>query len=169
MKKGTIRKIIVTNGENNTINYKGVAYMWENITNTLNDYGGWISLIGLLFSVILAFITGNIKKNIKFLLEHKELNQRRQTIQKSLTKNIQSICQNIKEDKIFDIYIIAELEEIVGILEQHKKIFPLKLRIELLHIHHELRKNTENINQKQLCKWLSHIKGALKYESTYIG
>lgn len=49
--------------------------MLNTITNTLNDYGGWISLIGLLFSIILAIITGNIKNNIKIMLEHKDLNQ----------------------------------------------------------------------------------------------
>lgn len=143
--------------------------MWNTITNTLNDYGGWISLIGLLFSTVLALITGNIRKNIKLILEHKEMNKQRSKIQSSLAKNIQSICQNIKEDKIFDISIIAELEEIIGILEQHKKIFPINIQIELLSVQHELRKKTVNINQEQLCKKLSHIKGALKYESTYIG
>ncbi len=143
--------------------------MWNTITNTLNDYGGWISLIGLLFSIVLALITGNIRKNIKLILEHKEMNKQRSKIQSSLAKNIQSICQNIKEDKIFDISIIAELEEIIGILEQHKKIFPINIQIELLYVQHELRKKTVNIDQEQLCKKLSHIKGALKYESTYIG
>lgn len=97
------------------------------------------------------------------------MNKQRSKIQSSLAKNIQSICQNIKEDKIFDISIIAELEEIIGILEQHKKIFPINIQIELLSVQHELRKKTVNINQEQLCKKLSHIKGALKYESTYIG
>lgn len=94
--------------------------MWNTITNTLNDYGGWINLIGLLFSIVLSLITGNIRKNIKLILEHKEMNKQRSKIQSSLAKNIQSICQNIKEDKIFDISIIAELEEIIGILEQQK-------------------------------------------------
>lgn len=165
MKKETIRKIIVINGENT----REPNFMWNTITNTLNDYGGWISLIGLLFSTVLALITGNIRKNIKLILEHKEMNKQRSKIQSSLAKNIQSICQNIKEDKIFDISIIAELEEIIGILEQHKKIFPINIQIELLSVQHELRKKTVNINQEQLCKKLSHIKGALKYESTYIG
>ena len=165
MKKEKTRKIIVINGKNT----REPNFMWNTITNTLNDYGGWISLIGLLFSIVLALITGNIRKNIKLILEHKEMNKQRSKIQSSLAKNIQSICQNIKEDKIFDISIIAELEEIIGILEQHKKIFPINIQIELLYVQHELRKKTVNIDQEQLCKKLSHIKGALKYESTYIG
>ena len=32
------------------------------LTKTLNEYGGWISLISLLFSIFLALMTGNIKK-----------------------------------------------------------------------------------------------------------
>jgi len=36
--------------------------MIDVLTKTLNDYGGWISLISLLFSVFLAIMTGNIKK-----------------------------------------------------------------------------------------------------------
>ncbi len=143
--------------------------MLNTITDTLNLYGGWISLIGLLFSIILAFITGNIKKNIKIILEHKDLNKQRSKIISSLSKNIQSICQNIQEDKIFDISIVSELEEIIGILEQHKKILPFKQRIELAYIKFELGKKINNINQEHLCKSLSHLKGTLKYESTYIG
>lgn len=143
--------------------------MLNTITNSLNHYGGWISLISLIFSVLLALLTGNIKKNIKLILEHKDLNTQRSKIQASLAKNIQSICQNIHEDKLFDIYIITELEEIIGILDQHKKILPLKIRIELFFVHHEIRKDMPNINQELLCKWLSHIKGALKHESIYIG
>ena len=92
------------------------------LTKTLNEYGGWISLISLLFSIFLALMTGNIKKNIKLILEHKDLDKHRGNIQKSLAKDIQSICQNIHDDKLFDIYIISEIEEIIGLLEQHKKI-----------------------------------------------
>lgn len=139
------------------------------ITKTLNEYGGWISLIGLIFSVFLAIMTGNIKKNIMLILEHKDLNKQRTKIQNSLAKNIQSICQNIQNDKLFDMSIISEIEEIIGILEQHKKILPLKIRIELWHIQHELKKNNQDINQELLCKKLSHIKGSLKHETTYIG
>ena len=101
------------------------------LTKTLNEYGGWISLISLLFSILLALMTGNIKKNIKLILEHKDLDKHRGNIQKSLAKDIQSICQNIHDDKLFDIYIISEIEEIIGLLEQHKKILPLRIRIEL--------------------------------------
>lgn len=143
--------------------------MLDSITSALNNYGGWISLISLIFSVFLAIITGNIKKNIKLLLQNNALNKQRTKIQSSLAKNIQSICQNIHDDKLFDIFIIAEIEEIVGILDQHKKILPLKIRIELLCVQHELHKKTLDINQEYLCKKLSHIKGALKHESTYIG
>lgn len=32
------------------------------ITHNLNYYGGWISLISLIFSIFLAFMTGNVKK-----------------------------------------------------------------------------------------------------------
>ena len=46
----------------------------DTITNTLNYYGGGISLVSLVFSVFLAVLTGNIKKNIKLILEHKDLN-----------------------------------------------------------------------------------------------
>lgn len=143
--------------------------MFNTITSTLNQYGGWISLISLIFSIFLALITGNIKKNIKLILSHKDLNKQRANIQSSLAKNIQSICQNINDDKLFDISIIAELEEIIGILDQHKKVLPLKIRIELFCVQHELQKNVSNINTELLCKKLSHIKGALKHESTFIG
>ena len=143
--------------------------MLNAITHTLNDYGGWISLISLIFSAFLALMTGNIKKNIKLILEHKDLNKQRSKIQSSLSKNIESICQNIHDDKLFDISIIAELEEIIGILEQHKKILPFKIRIELFYVQHELQKKLSDINQELLCKKLSHIKGALKHETTYIG
>lgn len=143
--------------------------MLKTITSMLNEYGGWISLIGLLFSVFLFIITGSIRKNIKIILEHKDLNKQRSKIISSLNKNIQSICQNIQEDKIFDISIVSELEEVIGVLEQYKKILPFKLRIELLYIKYELRKNISDINQEKLCKKLSHLKGTLKYESTYIG
>ena len=68
----------------------------DTITNTLNYYGGWISLVSLVFSVFLAVLTGNIKKNIKLILEHKDLNNQRAKIQRSLAKNIESICQNIQ-------------------------------------------------------------------------
>ena len=139
------------------------------LTKTLNEYGGWISLISLLFSILLALMTGNIKKNIKLILEHKDLDKHRGNIQKSLAKDIQSICQNIHDDKLFDIYIISEIEEIIGLLEQHKKILPLRIRIELSCIQHELKKKTADINQELLCKKLSHIKGALKHGSIYIG
>lgn len=139
------------------------------ITKTLNEYGGLISLISLIFSIFLALMTGNIKKNIKLILEHKDLNRQRSKIQKSLEKNIQSICQNIQDDKLFDISIISEIEDVIGILDQHKKILPLKIRIELRYVQHELRKNIADINQELLCKKLSHIKGSLKYEKTYIG
>lgn len=80
-------------------------------------------------------MTGNIKKNIKLILEHKDLDKHRGNIQKSLAKDIQSICQNIHDDKLFDIYIISEIEEIIGLLEQHKKILPLRIRIELLALY----------------------------------
>lgn len=139
------------------------------LTKTLNEYGGWISLISLLFSILLALMTGNIKKNIKLILEHKDLDKHRGNIQKSLAKDIQSICQNIRDDKLFDIYIISEIEEIIGLLEQHKRILPLTIRIELSCIQHELKKKTTDINQELLCKKLSHIKGALKHGSIYIG
>lgn len=139
------------------------------LTKTLNEYGGWISLISLLFSIFLALMTRNIKKNIKLILEHKDLDKHRSNIQKSLAKDIQSICQNIRDDKLFDIYIISEIEEIIGLLEQHKKILPLTIRIELSYIQHELKKKTADINQELLCKKLSHIKGALKHGSIYIG
>lgn len=115
--------------------------MFNTITSTLNQYGGWISLISLIFSIFLALITGNIKKNIKLNFKcHKDLNKQRANIQSSLAKNIQSICQNINDDKLFDISIIAELEEIIGILDQHKKVLPLKIRIELFCVQHELQK-----------------------------
>ena len=129
--------------------------MLNAITHTLNDYGGWISLISLIFSAFLALMTGNIKKNIKLILEHKDLNKQRSKIQSSLAKNIESICQNIHDDKLFDISIIAELEEIIGILEQHKKILPFKIRIELFYVQHELQKKLSDINQELLCKKLS--------------
>ena len=141
----------------------------DTITNTLNYYGGGISLVSLVFSVFLAVLTGNIKKNIKLILEHKDLNDQRAKIQRSLAKNIESICQNIQTDKLFEIYIIAELEEIIGILEQYKKILPLKLRFELFCIRTELKKDILVINQELLCKKLSYIKGILKQESVYIG
>ena len=122
------------------------------LTKTLNEYGGWISLISLLFSILLALMTGNIKKNIKLILEHKDLDKHRGNIQKSLAKDIQSICQNIRDDKLFDIYIISEIEEIIGLLEQHKKILPLTIRIELSCIQHELKKRQQTLIKNSFAK-----------------
>ena len=122
------------------------------LTKTLNEYGGWISLISLLISVFLALMTGNIKKNIKLILEHKDLDKHRGNIQKSLAKDIQSICQNIRDDKLFDIYIISEIEEIIGLLEQHKKILPLTIRIELSCIQHELKKRQQTLIKNSFAK-----------------
>ena len=122
------------------------------LTKTLNEYGGWISLISLLFSILLALMTGNIKKNIKLILEHKDLDKHRGNIQKSLAKDIQSICQNIHDDKLFDIYIISEIEEIIGLLEQHKKILPLTIRIELSCIQHELKKRQQTLIKNSFAK-----------------
>ena len=122
------------------------------LTKTLNEYGGWISLISLLFSILLALMTGNIKKNIKLILEHKDLDKHRGNIQKSLAKDIQSICQNIRDDKLFDIYIISEIEEIIGLLEQHKRILPLTIRIELSCIQHELKKRQQTLIKNSFAK-----------------
>ena len=92
------------------------------------------------------------QKNIKLILEHKDLDKHRGNIQKSLAKDIQSICQNIHDDKLFDIYIISEIEEIIGLLEQHKKILPLRIRIELSCIQHELKKRQQTLIKNSFAK-----------------
>ena len=127
----------------------------------LNTYGGLISLVSLLLTIFLAFTSNNIKKEIKKSLYNRELSENRKEYLKSISSNIQGICQNIQKDDIFDAQLMGEIMETVGKLERYNTIFPQNVNRDLQYIHRELGKNNPGINKEQVVKKLSYIKGSL--------
>lgn len=79
--------------------------IWKNVNDWLNGYGGFISAVSLLLSVFIYIKTGQIKNNIKNLLNHENYEKRK----KQAKKKLEGILESINEDNIFDVMILGEI------------------------------------------------------------
>ncbi len=138
---------------------------WGDFNSWLNIYGGFISLVSLVFSVIIFFLTGQIKKNIKNLLNHdKYISQKKKTKEK-----LEGILGSIKEDNIFDIKLIGEVSREISSLEHYSIFFDKKTKKNIEDINIILNKGFSDIESDELIKSINKVIGDLDINDIYVG
>ena len=118
--------------------------LWADINNWLNCYGGLISTISLFLSIFIYIKTGQIKNNIKNLLNHDNYEKRRNQAKKKL----EGLLESIEQDNIFDDKLLGEINREIASLEHFSVFFDRKTKKNINLLKKQLNQNYELIKRK---------------------
>jgi hypothetical protein len=128
--------------------------------NTLNQWGGLISLIGLFFSCLVFIWTGNIKKNITRNLEYKTYKQSKHETIKSLKSLIDSLDKDDLKDYAYQSELLIEINK----LSRHKGFVDTKSKFKIWRLNHILKKGLTDKNKQEVVWLLSIVLGQLNLD-----
>ena len=141
--------------------------LWADINNWLNCYGGLISTISLFLSIFIYIKTGQIKNNIKNLLNHDNYEKRRNQAKKKL----QGLLESIEQDNIFDDKLLGEINREIASLEHFSVFFDRKTKKNINLLKKQLNQNYELIKKEKhnLIIAINKLIGDLEVKETYLG
>lgn len=141
--------------------------LWDNVNNGLNCYGGLISAISLLLSIFIYIKTGQIKNNIKNLLNHDNYEKRRNQAKKKL----EGLLESIEQDNIFDDKLLGEISREIAALEHFSVFFDRKTKKNINLLKKQLNQNYELIKKEKhnLIISINKLIGDLEVKETYLG
>lgn len=139
--------------------------IWVGINLWLNSIGGLISLVSLGLSIFIYIKTGQIKNNIKNLLNHDKYIKQ----QEKSKEHLSGILNSITKDNIFDISIIKEIICEIALLEHYSVFFDKKTKRHIKGIKKILKKDISDIKCNKLILEISKVIGDLKFKDTYLG
>ncbi|QHA36881.1 hypothetical protein D5E69_14355 [Rossellomorea marisflavi] len=117
------------------------------------------SILGLILSVLLVFLTMNIKSKVYFLDETKRFNDNREKYQNKLKGYRDSIIK----DHILTLGIISDITEEVYRFDGFGRVNSILDKFHVRKILTHLKKDTSKINKTKLAKQLSYI--IIRYDS----
>ncbi|MDU0323189.1 hypothetical protein RWZ02_10910 [Clostridium butyricum] len=142
-----------------------MSEIWVHINLWLNSIGGLISIVSLAVSIFIYVKTGQIKNNIKNLLNHdKYINQ-----QDTSKERFSSIVDSITKDDIFDINIIRDITCEIALLEHYSVFFDNKTKRNIKRLKKILKNDISDIKRDKLVVEISKVIGDLKFKETYLG
>jgi hypothetical protein len=141
--------------------------LWADINNWLNCYGGLISTISLFLSIFIYIKTGQIKNNIKNLLNHDNYEKRRNQAKKKL----EGLLESIEQDNIFDDKLLGEINREIASLEHFSVFFDRKTKKNINLLKKQLNQNYELIKKEKhnLIIAINKLIGDLEVKETYLG
>lgn len=139
--------------------------LWKSFNKLLNDYGGLIGFVSLIFSIIVFVKTEQIKNNIKNLLNHKDYEK----IKGKVKNKLEGIVDSIKKDNIFDNALVGEIVKEISTLSHYSIYFDKRTTKDINTIEKLLANDISEINSGQLYKELNKIIGDLSVNNTYLG
>lgn len=139
--------------------------LWKSFNKLLNDYGGLIGFVSLIFSIIVFVKTEQIKNNIKNLLNHKDYEK----IKGKVKNKLEGIVDSIKKDNIFDNALVGEILKEISTLSHYSIYFDKRTTKDINTIEKLLANDISEINSGQLYKELNKIIGDLSVNNTYLG
>lgn len=119
--------------------------------STLNLFGGLISLVSLLVSVVIWYTTGNIKKSV---IQSREIDGYKGG-KKQAIKKLSELASSIEADNIRDNRIKTELLQEVNRLSRYKVFLDLRARWYIWRINVELQ--SSSINNNNADKIVSYV------------
>lgn len=141
--------------------------LWDDTNNWLNCYGGLISTISLFLSIFIYIKTGQIKSNIKNLLNHDNYERRRNQAKKKL----EGVLESIEKDNIFDDKLLGEINREIAALEHFSVFFDRKTKKNINLLKKQLNQNYELIEKEKhnLIIIINKVIGDLEVKETYLG
>lgn len=134
---------------------------WNSFLNLLNEYGGLVSFISLIFSIIIFVVTGNIKRSII---------QKRQFIEykrekRIAVKHLEELVASIECDQLFDNGIKKDLLIEINKLLKYKGFIDFHGRYYVFRINHILAKNhIESKNSDQIVALVAKLCGRMSVD-----
>ncbi|MCL2187523.1 MAG: hypothetical protein FWC16_06715 [Defluviitaleaceae bacterium] len=139
----------------------------EAIKYTLNEYGGIISLLGLLMSVFIYIRAGRVKKIVQEKLSKNVFVEKKGDIGKAL----KGIIKSINEDDIYDNNIFSDIKVQITMIEKFPSATNKKIKKAIKKINQALSSSpnfNNSIEDKQkITHNLSIIFGELKVDDVY--
>ncbi|SDH59927.1 hypothetical protein SAMN05421493_10286 [Pseudobutyrivibrio sp. 49] len=135
-----------------------LMYMWIQLNEWLNSYGGFISLASFFFSFIVFVHTGQIKKEIKKTLKF----QLYQSQKRRSCEKLESIVRSIEIDNIFDSKIYGEIVREVSSIDHFAVFMNRKARRKLLKVKRITDLPFDKKQEKKLVSVLNNLVGELK-------
>lgn len=141
--------------------------LWDNTNNWLNCYGGLISTISLFLSIFIYIKTGQIKSNIKNLLNHDNYEKRKNQAKKKL----EGVLESIEKDEIFDDKLLGEINREIAALEHFSVFFDRKTKKNINLLKKQLNQKYELIEKGKhnLIIIINKVIGDLEVKETYLG
>lgn len=141
--------------------------IWSSINNELNSYGGFISAVSLLFSIFIYIKTGQIKNNIKNLLNYENYDKRK----KQAKDKLEGILESINQDDIFDGRLLGEISREIEALEHFSVFFDRKTKGNINKLKKQIDRDFEQIKveKNKLINTINKVIGDLEINETYLG
>lgn len=125
--------------------------MLNSLLEFFNRIGGLVSLFSLMFSVIIWYATGNIKKSIR---QSKEIEEYKGGKKRAI-KKLSELASSIEADKLYDNKMKTELLQEVNRLLKYKVFVDWHARWYIWRINCILKNTT--INKKNADKIISYV------------
>ena len=141
--------------------------LWYDIYHLLNSYGGFISTVSLFLSIFIYIKTGQIKNNIKNMLNHENYNRKKNQAKKKL----EGVLDSIEKDDIFDEKLLGEVNREIAALEHYSIFFDRKTKKNINLLKKQLNKDFDQINEKKynLISTIYKVIGDLEIKDNYFG
>ncbi len=125
--------------------------MLDSLLTFFNQIGGLISLVSLVFSIVIWYATGNIKKSIR---QSKEIEEYKGG-KKQAVKKLSELSSSIDKDRLFDNRMKTELLQEINRLLKYKVFVDGQTRWYIWRINRTLKKAA--INEKNADKIVSYV------------
>lgn len=144
-----------------------MVIIWKSVNDWLNGYGGFIGAVSLLLSVFIYAKTGQIKNNIKNLLNHENYEKRK----KQTKKKLEGILESVNKDDIFDVMILGEISREIAALEHYSIFFDRRTKKNINLLKKQLNKEFSQIAKEKhkLISLINKVIGDLEIMETYLG
>ncbi len=134
---------------------------WKVFLDACNAYGGFVSIISLLFSIWIFKVTGNIKKD---MIQTRQTNKYRQEKRVSV-KRLEEMVASISYDAVYDNQMKTELLVQVNKLLKYKVFIDFHSRYYIFKVNQILKKDTINSkNSSQIVSYVSKLCGRMSVE-----
>ena len=139
--------------------------MWNVILECLNKLGGLFGAISLIFSMYIYASTGQIKRNIKKILEYNAYEEWK----KSAIIALEEILKLLKDRKVSGEEIWGKINQELAGLETYSIYFDANTKKCVNNLKREMKKDTYNRNRAELMEGISKVIGYLKLKDTFMG
>lgn len=132
--------------------------MFGEWNGNLSDYGSIASIVSFIATVVLAIVTGSLRKKFQRMITFKDFKADKEGLLRELT----AIRSLILSDDGDDDVNIAELSEAIRRLEDYYKYMNKSDKIALKKIKRLISVDIDNKNRKELTSNISTLMGFLK-------